>query len=201
MSSSLRHKNIVSYIDHGSHNGIVYLVTEYVSGMDAARLAKSRGGKLNYREVVSIIEQTLAALDFARNSDLSDGHQGAKHPGRWPLSKFSRETNGFWSVQKLKQTGMSGVTMVGDVAGTIAYMPPEQVRDFKEVQPPSDVYAAGMTAYSLLTEFMHWISARRRNFRDRKGHIRKADHSYRFAGSGGADKSFSRDRNGPRKTS
>ena len=30
-------------------------------------------------------------------------------------------------------------------------MPPEQVRDFKEVQPPSDIYAIGMTAYSLLT--------------------------------------------------
>ena len=39
--------------------------------------------------------------------------------------------------------------MVGDVAGTIAYMPPEQVRDFKEVRPPSDIYAIGMTAYSL----------------------------------------------------
>ena len=41
--------------------------------------------------------------------------------------------------------------MVGDVAGTIAYMPPEQVRDFKEVRPPSDIYAVGMTAYSLIT--------------------------------------------------
>ena len=41
--------------------------------------------------------------------------------------------------------------MVGDVAGTIAYMPPEQVRDFKEVRPPSDIYAIGMTAYSLIT--------------------------------------------------
>ena len=41
--------------------------------------------------------------------------------------------------------------MVGDVAGTIAYMPPEQVRDFKEVRPPADLYAVGMTAYSLLT--------------------------------------------------
>ena len=30
-------------------------------------------------------------------------------------------------------------------------MPPEQVRDFKEVKPPSDIYAVGMTAYSLLT--------------------------------------------------
>ena len=30
-------------------------------------------------------------------------------------------------------------------------MPPEQVRDFKDVKPPSDIYGVGMTAYSLLT--------------------------------------------------
>ena len=57
----------------------------------------------------------------------------------------------FGLSKSFKETGMSGVTMVGDVAGTIAYMPPEQVRDFKEVRPPSDIYAIGMTAYSLLT--------------------------------------------------
>jgi serine/threonine-protein kinase len=65
VSSSLQHPNIVSYIEHGTHNGIVYLVTEYVTGMDASRLAKHRGGKLNYKEVANIIEQTLAALEFA----------------------------------------------------------------------------------------------------------------------------------------
>jgi len=57
----------------------------------------------------------------------------------------------FGLSKSYKQTGMSGVTMVGDVAGTIAYMPPEQVRDFKEVRPPADIYGIGMTAYSLLT--------------------------------------------------
>ena len=65
VASSLQHKHIVSYIEHGSHNGIVYLVTEYVSGMDASKLAKHRGGKLNYKEVAKIIEQTLSALEFA----------------------------------------------------------------------------------------------------------------------------------------
>jgi hypothetical protein len=152
VAASLKHKNIVSYIEHGTHNGIVYLVTEYVSGMDAARLAKSRGGKLNYREVVSIIEQTLAALDFAHN--LGFVHRDIKEQnilvdGRYP--NFISKLTDFGLSKSYKQTGMSGVTMVGDVAGTIAYMPPEQVRDFKEVQPPSDIYAAGMTAYSLLT--------------------------------------------------
>ena len=40
--------------------------------------------------------------------------------------------------------------MAGDMAGTFAYMPPEQIRDFRNVRPTSDIYAIGMTAYSLL---------------------------------------------------
>ncbi len=152
VSSSLRHKNIVSYIEHGSHNGIVYLVTEYVSGMDASKLAKTRGGKLGYKEVVKIIEQTLAALDFAHG--LGFVHRDIKEQnilvdGKFP--NYIAKLTDFGLSKSYKQTGMSGVTMVGDVAGTIAYMPPEQVRDFKEVRPPSDIYAIGMTAYSLIT--------------------------------------------------
>ena len=152
VASVLRHPNIVSYIEHGTHNGIVYLVTEYVTGMDASKFAKHRGGKLNYREVVRIIEQTLAALDFAHGKGFV--HRDIKEQnilvdGNFP--NFTAKLTDFGLSKSYKQTGMSGVTMVGDVAGTIAYMPPEQVRDFKEVRPPSDIYAVGMTAYSLLT--------------------------------------------------
>ncbi|MBA3351606.1 MAG: protein kinase [Blastocatellia bacterium] len=152
VSSSLQHPNIVSYIEHGSHNGLVYLVTEYVTGMDASKLAKQRGGKLNYKEVVRIIEQTLAALDFAHNKGFV--HRDIKEQnilvdGSYP--NYLAKLTDFGLSKSYRQTGMSGVTMVGDVAGTIAYMPPEQVRDFKEVRPPSDIYAVGMTAYSLLT--------------------------------------------------
>lgn len=152
VAATLRHKNIVSYIEHGTHNGIVYLVTEYVQGMDASRLAKTRGGKLSFQEVVKIIEQTLAALEFAHG--LGFVHRDIKEQnilvdGTFP--NYLAKLTDFGLSKSYKQTGMSGVTMVGDVAGTIAYMPPEQVRDFKEVRPPSDIYACGMTAYSLLT--------------------------------------------------
>lgn len=152
VAASLQHPNIVSYIEHGTHNGIVYLVSEYVSGMDASRLAKKRGGKLSHKEVVKIIEQTLAALDFAHGKGFV--HRDIKEQnilvdGTFP--KYVSKLTDFGLSKSYKQTGMSGVTMVGDVAGTIAYMPPEQVRDFKEVRPPSDIYAIGMTAYSLLT--------------------------------------------------
>ncbi len=152
VAASLQHPHIVSYIEHGTHNGIVYLVTEFVGGMDASKLAKHRGGKLNYQEVVKIIEQTLAALDFAHQQGFV--HRDIKEQnilveGNFP--NYRSKLTDFGLAKSFKQSGMSGVTMVGDVAGTIAYMPPEQVRDFKEVRPPSDIYACGMTAYSLLT--------------------------------------------------
>ena len=152
VAASLQHPHIVSYIEHGTHNGIVYLVSEYVGGMDASKLVKLKGGKLPYQEVITIIEQTLGALDFAHS--LGFVHRDIKEQnilvdGNFP--NYTSKLTDFGLAKSFKQTGMSGVTMVGDVAGTIAYMPPEQVRDFKEVRPPSDIYAVGMTAYSLLT--------------------------------------------------
>ena len=152
VAASLRHPHIVSYIEHGTHNGIVYLITEFISGMDAAKLSKHRGGRLHWQEVVKIVEQTLAALDFAHSQGFV--HRDIKEQnilieGNFP--NYVSKLTDFGLAKSYKQTGMSGVTMVGDVAGTIAYMPPEQVRDFKEVKPPSDIYAMGMTAYSLLT--------------------------------------------------
>ena len=152
VAASLQHPHIVSYIEHGTHNGVVYLVTEFVGGMDASKLAKLRGGKLNYQEVVKIIGQTLEALDFAHaqgfvHRDIKE--QNILVDGNFP--NYNSKLTDFGLAKSFRQAGMSGVTMVGDVAGTIAYMPPEQVRDFKEVRPPSDIYACGMTAYSLLT--------------------------------------------------
>ncbi len=152
VASSLKHPYIVEYVENGRHNGLVYLVTEFVVGMDASRLAKHRGGKVDYKEMARIIEQTLSALDFAHQQGFV--HRDIKEQnilieGEFPTS--TAKLTDFGLSKSFKETGMSGVTMVGDVAGTIAYMPPEQVRDFKDVRPPSDIYAVGMTAYSLLT--------------------------------------------------
>jgi serine/threonine-protein kinase len=69
--------------------------------------------------------------------------------GAWP--SYTAKITDFGLAKSFTQSGMSGITMAGDVAGTFAYMPPEQIRDFRDVRPASDIYAMGMTAYSLLT--------------------------------------------------
>jgi serine/threonine-protein kinase len=152
VAAALQHPNIVRFIDRGTNNGVVYLITEFVEGADAAKLADARGGSLPYQEAVAIIAQSLDALAYAHTKgyihrDIKD--QNILVSGAWP--NYNAKLTDFGLAKSFTQTGMSGVTMAGDVAGTFAYMPPEQIRDFRNVRPSSDIYAMGMTAYSLVT--------------------------------------------------
>jgi serine/threonine-protein kinase len=152
VAAALKHPHIVRFIDRGTNKGVVYLVTEFVEGADAAKLADARGGRLPYQEAIKIVSQSLDALEYAHSQgyihrDIKD--QNILVSGKWP--DYQSKLTDFGLAKSFTQTGMSGVTMAGDVAGTFAYMPPEQIRDFRNVRPTSDIYAMGMTAYSLLT--------------------------------------------------
>ena len=152
VAAALKHRNIVEFIDRGTHNGVVYLVTEFVEGSDAAKLAEDHGGRLSYEDGMSIIAQALEALSFAHaqgyiHRDFKD--QNILVAGSSP--NLTAKLTDFGLAKSFTQSGLSGVTMAGEMAGTLAYMPPEQLRNFRDVKPQSDIYAVGMTAYSLLT--------------------------------------------------
>lgn len=152
VASALIHPNIVGFLDRGVHKGVVYLVTEFVDGADAAKLADARGGKLPPQETLAIISQALDALSYAHaqgyiHRDIKD--QNILVKGAWP--HLSAKLTDFGLAKSFTQSGMSGVTVAGEMAGTLAYMPPEQLKNFRDVKPQSDIYAVGMTAYSLLS--------------------------------------------------
>ncbi|HEY8227250.1 MAG TPA: protein kinase [Pyrinomonadaceae bacterium] len=152
VAAALKHRNIVEFIDRGTHKGVVYLVTEFVEGCDASRLAESYGGRLPYQDAVSIIAQALDALSYAHSQgyihrDFKD--QNILVSGHSP--NLVAKLTDFGLAKSFTHSGMSGVTMAGEMAGTLAYMPPEQLRNFRDVRPQSDIYAVGMTAYSLLS--------------------------------------------------
>ena len=151
VASALDHPNIVRFLESGTNNGAVYLVTEYVEGSDAARLADAQGGRLPFRIAIDIVAQSLDALAYAHNKGYI--HRDIKESnilvsGSTP--NYVAKLTDFGLAKSFTQSGMSGITMAGDMAGTFAYMPPEQIRDFRNVRPTSDIYAIGMTAYSLL---------------------------------------------------
>ena len=152
VAAALKHKNIVEFLDRGTHNGVVYLVSEFVDGCDAQKLAEEQGGYLRYEDGIAIISQSLDALAFAHDKgyihrDFKD--QNILVSGHSP--NLVAKLTDFGLAKSFTHSGMSGVTMAGEMAGTLAYMPPEQLRNFRDVKPQSDIYAVGMTAYSLLT--------------------------------------------------
>lgn len=155
VAASLKHPSIVEFIDRGVHNGVVYLVTEFVDGADAAKLADSRGGSLPAPETLEIISQILDALSYAHakgyiHRDIKD--QNILVSGTLP--NLSAKLTDFGLAKSFTQAGMSGVTVAGEMAGTLAYMSPEQLKNFRDVKPQSDVYAVGMTAYSLFSGYL-----------------------------------------------
>lgn len=152
VGAALKHPNIVTFLDRGANKGVVYLVTEFIEGCDAAKLADARGGQLPCSETISIVSQALDALSYAHSEgyihrDIKDQNILVSGSGPNLVAKLTD----FGLAKSFTQSGMSGVTMAGETAGTIAYMPPEQLRNFRDVRPQSDIYALGMTAYSLLT--------------------------------------------------
>jgi hypothetical protein len=151
VAAALEHPNIVRFIESGTNNGAVYLITEFVEGSDAARLADAQGGRLPFRQAIDIVAQALDALAYAHAKGYI--HRDIKESNiliSGAAPNFIAKLTDFGLAKSFTQSGMSGITMAGDMAGTFAYMPPEQIRDFRNVRPTSDIYAIGMTAYSLL---------------------------------------------------
>lgn len=167
VAAALKHPNIVEFIDRGTHNGVVYLVTEFVEGADASRLAELNGGFLSYKDAITIISQALDALAHAHSQgyihrDFKD--QNILVSGRSP--HLIAKLTDFGLAKSFTHSGMSGVTMAGEMAGTLAYMSPEQLRNFRDVKPQSDIYAVGMTAYSLLSGSLALDLTSRSNIND-----------------------------------
>jgi hypothetical protein len=151
VAAALDHPNIVRFLQSGTNNGAVFLVTEYVEGSDAARLADAGGGRLPYRQAIDIVAQSLDALAYAHSKGYI--HRDIKESNiliSGAAPNLTAKLTDFGLAKSFTQSGMSGITMAGDMAGTFAYMPPEQIKDFRNVRPTSDIYAIGMTAYSLL---------------------------------------------------
>jgi serine/threonine protein kinase len=57
----------------------------------------------------------------------------------------------FGLAKNFEQAGLSGMTLTGQFAGTPLFMPREQVLNYKNVRPVSDVWSIAATLYFMVT--------------------------------------------------
>jgi serine/threonine-protein kinase len=146
--SGLHHPHIVSFRKMGVAQGRLYLAMDYVRGTDAGRLLKERGP----RPVAEAVGWTCQLLDA-----LASAHaQGFVHRDVKPANLLVTEAGlvklaDFGLARAYQASKLSGLTMTGAVGGTVPFMAPEQITNFRESKPPVDQYAAAATLYNLLT--------------------------------------------------
>ncbi len=70
--------------------------------------------------------------------------------GRGPSGLIAKISD-FGLAKSFRGLGLSGLTFSGEMRGTVPFMPPEQMLDFKTVTPAGDLYATAATLYYLLS--------------------------------------------------
>jgi serine/threonine-protein kinase len=148
----LDHPHIVAYRDQGEADGVVYFAMDFVRGYDADRVLEKNKGPLAIHRAVGLVCQLLDALAYAHSRKFV--HRDIK-----PANMLITEENGRETVQladfglaRIYQADtLSGLTFQGQMGGTPAFMPREQILNFREAKPPADQYSAAATLYYLLT--------------------------------------------------
>jgi hypothetical protein len=147
----LQHPNVVGYRDSGAVGGVLFVAMEFVPGVDAAGIV-AREGPLPLARVSQWAGQFLDGLGHAHAAGLV--HRDVK-PGNIlvcpGLGGEVVKVSDFGLARAYDASGLSGLTADNAVGGTPAFMPPEQVTDFRNVRPAADQYAAGATLFFLLT--------------------------------------------------
>jgi serine/threonine-protein kinase len=153
-TATLTHPNTVEILDYGhTEDGTFYYVMEYLPGLSLEQLV-SRHGPLPPERAVHLLRQVCGALQEAHAI-------GLIHRDVQPGNILVCERGGRRDVIKLLDFGLVQVagleqaeprlTQEGAIAGTPAYMSPEQAAGKPELDARSDIYSLGAVAYFLLT--------------------------------------------------
>lgn len=147
----LHHPNIVTFREMGEAAGMLYFVMDHIRGTDAKQLLKKRGA-LEVRLAVRIMCQVLEAVAHAHERGFV--HRDIKPANIILAQEAGRKTvklADFGLARVYQASQLSGVTMNGDVGGTLPYLAPEQITNYRDVRPTADQYSAAATLYNLLT--------------------------------------------------
>jgi serine/threonine-protein kinase len=147
------HSNIVAFYDIFEIDGQFQLVMEYVPGRNALDWITSMSTPLPTTSGARIGRFLLSALDYAHgrgyvHRDVKPSNILILGPNQRPKVKLSD----FGLAKSFREnTGFVGLTRQGDVGGSIGFISPDHIRDFREVKEAADIYSAGATLYYLLT--------------------------------------------------
>ena len=189
-AAMLKHPNIVSVLSVGHDQGVHYYAMELIDGCSLADVIRDMGSKPShqqyrneepalaafretnagavlstarvsnrrsfFRNVAQIGIQTAKALQAAH--DASVVHRDIK-PSNLLLDQDGQLLVADFGLARIQTD--QGVTMTGDIVGTLRYMSPEQIENDRIVDHRTDIYSLGATLQELVSASPAFTSTNR----------------------------------------
>ena len=151
VTGSLRHPNVVTLFAHGAEGDTFYFAMEYCAGGSLSAALLLRALPLEPELATRLALQALDGLSFAHDQGFI--HRDIKPENILLVDEqmSAVKLTDFGLAKSFQYAGLSGMTATGFAAGTLQFMPREQLTNFRLLRPASDVWSMGATLYYMLT--------------------------------------------------
>lgn len=146
--AKINHPNIVAVYDFGVHDGLWFMVNEFIEGQSLSKIITDRL-VVGVNEVVTWMVHCLSGLAHVGQGNIV--HRDIK-PDNILVTKDGTAKIADFGLAKdvSERNDATDLTAVGLAMGTPAYMSPEQCMG-RKLDGRSDQYSLGVTAYFALT--------------------------------------------------
>lgn len=153
MPSGECHPTIVAFYELLEIDSQFQLVMEYVDGKTSLEWITGLGRPLPVSSAAQIGRHLLLALEYAHSKgyvhrDVKPSNvliMGPAHRPRVKLTDFGL------AKSFVEHQGLATLTRLGDIGGSVGFISPDHILNFREAREPADVYCAATTLYYLLT--------------------------------------------------
>ena len=148
---NLKHPRIIRFHEINEQHGQLYFAMEYFRAPNAAALLKE-DGPLSLSLAVEIACQVLEALSYAHERRYV--HRDIKPENvlvKVTEDRVETKLADFGLARVYQTSCMSGITLQGEIGGSLAFAPPEYLTNYRDAASAGDLYSVGAMLYTLLT--------------------------------------------------
>jgi eukaryotic-like serine/threonine-protein kinase len=155
---ALNHPNVVSFRETGRVGAAFFFTSEFCRGGSVDDVI-DREGPLAPDRAVGMVLQALDGLQYAHTAALPNGSVGLVHRDIKPANLLLTDSGpdavvkvaDFGLAKAFDRAGLSGMSMTGEVGGTVPFMARPQLIQYKYAKPDVDVWAMAASLYYMLT--------------------------------------------------